>query len=149
MFGTAHAVRADRSKQGHFNTLISHPEFRDLVIRAAPVQAPAPTMSGQMMRQTVGASRRTPSTPMIRPDPEAVDYAPAPPPASAYDPTQDYRPVGESTIRPLIPVPLSPTDTAEREGKKKHIDWLLWTGVLVVALITSMAAVFLLPLIKF
>jgi serine/threonine protein kinase len=151
LLGDATNVRADRSKQGQFHTLISHPEFRDLVIRAAPVQPATPKTSGQMMRQTVGASRRTPSAPMTRPDPEAVDYAPAPTPipANAYDPTQDYRPVGESTTRPLIPVSVAPSDTAEREAKKKHIDWLLWAGVLVVALITSIVAVFVVPLIRF
>jgi hypothetical protein len=131
---------------GHFNTLISHPEFRDLVIRAAPVQPSSPTTSGQMMRQTMGSPRRTPSAPMIRPDPDAVDYSPAP--AAAYDPTQDYRPAGESTTRPLIPVSVTGTDTAERQAKKKNVDWLLWAGVLVVALATSIAAVFLLPLLK-
>ena len=149
LLGDASNVRADRSKQGQFHTLISHPEFRDLVIRAAPVQAPMPKTSGQMMRQTVSASRRTPSAMMTRPDPEAVDYAPSPAaiPASAYDPTQDYRPVSESTTRPLIPVSVAHS-TAEREAKRKHVDWLLWAGVLVVALITSIAAVFLLPLLR-
>ncbi|HKA06955.1 MAG TPA: serine/threonine-protein kinase [Gemmataceae bacterium] len=148
LLGDASNVRADRSKQGHFHTLISHPEFRDLVIRAAPAPT-GPKTSGQMMRQTVGASRRTPSAPMTRPDPDAVDFtpAPAPIPANAYDPTQDYRPVGESTARPLIPVSVGHSGSGG-SAKKKHVDWLLWAGVLVVALITSIAAVFLLPLLR-
>ena len=94
----------------------------------------------------MGAIRRTPSSPQIRPDPDAVDYSP--PPAIAYDPTQDYRPAGESTTRPLIPVSVASGDSVERQGKRKHADWLLWAGVLVVALATSMAVVFLLPLLK-
>src|SRR5262245_13052835 len=102
LLGDATNVRADRSKQGKFASLMTHPEFRDLVIRAAPAQPATPTSSGQMMRQT-SLTRRTPSTPLSRPDPDAVDYAPAPA-AAKYDPTQDYRPAGEDTTRPLIPV---------------------------------------------
>jgi eukaryotic-like serine/threonine-protein kinase len=146
LLGDATNVRADRSKQGKFASLMTHPEFRDLVIRAAPAQPPAPTTSGQMMRQT-NFARRTPSAPVARPDPEAVDYCPPPPIASAYDPTQDYRPAGEDTTRPLIPVPTG-TDTAERKAKKKPVEWLWWAGVLVLALITSIVAVFVLPLIR-
>jgi serine/threonine protein kinase len=146
LLGDASNVRADRSKHGQFHTLATYPEFRDLVIRAAPVTPTGPTTSGQMMRQTMGAIRRTPSSPQIRPDPDAVDYSP--PPAIAYDPTQDYRPAGESTTRPLIPVSVASGDSVERHGKRKHADWLLWAGVLVVALATSMAVVFLLPLLK-
>ena len=83
----------------------------------------------------------------FRPDPEAVDYCPPPPIASAYDPTQDYRPAGEDTTRPLIPVPTG-TDTAERKAKKKPVEWLWWAGVLVLALVTSIVLVFVLPLLK-
>ena len=147
MLGDATNVRADRSKQGRFHSLMTHPEFRDLVIRAAPVPPPTPTSSGQMMRQT-SLARRTPSTQMSRPDPDAVDYAPPPIPMAAYDPTQDYRPAGESTTRPLIPVCQPGSDTAEK-AERKPVEWLLWAGVLVVALITSIVAVFVVPQIKF
>jgi serine/threonine protein kinase len=145
LLGDASNVRADRSKHGQFHTLVTYPEFRDLVIRAAPVASTGPAMTGQMMRQTISTPRRTPSALQVRPDPDAVDYSPPPPPAVAYDPTQDYRPAGESTTRPLIPVALGSADSAEHPGRKRHADWLLWGGVLVVALATSLAAVFLLP----
>ena len=153
LLGDASNIRASRSKTGQFLALTGHPEFRDLVIKPAPAPGKDGPSSSQMLRQTPSAARRTPVTPPpipVRNDPEEVDYAPTPTPSPiprsgiAYDPTQDYRPAGESTTRPLIPVgnqQKSNKETAER----KHIDWLLWGGVLIVALATSLAAVFLLP----
>ena len=146
LLGDASNIRASRSKQGQFLSLPGCPEFRDLVIKPAPVPPKEGSVSGQMMKQTPHVSHRTPVTPPLsRPDPEAVDYAPTPFPirGSHYDPTQDYRPVGESTTRPLIPV--GQNQNSGNDLEKKGIDWLLWGGVLVVALATSLAAVFLLP----
>jgi serine/threonine protein kinase len=145
LLGDASNIRASRSKQGQFLHLDGHPEFRDMVIKAAPVP-PKDGPPSQIMKQTP-SSRKTPVTPIpVRPDPEAVDYSPTPVPIKppAYDPTQDYRPAGESTARPLIPVNLSEHSRFGRAGKR-GFDWLLWGGVLVVALGTSLAAVFLLP----
>jgi eukaryotic-like serine/threonine-protein kinase len=145
LLGDATNIRASRSKQGHFHHLDSYPEFRDLVIKPAPVP-PKDGPPSQLMKQTP-SSRKTPiDPPQIRPDPEAVDYTPTPVPVKApvYDPTQDDRPAGESTTRPLIPVGVAKTDKS-RQDQRKGIDWLLWGGVLVVALATSLAAVFLLP----
>jgi serine/threonine protein kinase len=142
LLGDASNIRASRSKQGHFLHLHGYPEFRDLVIKPAPVPSKDSSPSGQAMRQTPSAARKTPVTPPpIRHDPEAVQYAASSGISSSgkYDPTQDYRPAGESTTRPLIPC-------AQKEAPKtKRIDYLLWGGVLAVALITSLAAMFLLP----
>ena len=145
LLGDASNVRASRSKQGQFLALRGHPEFRDLVVRPAPMPGAAGgTPAGQMMKQTPAPPRAiTPLAP-ARPDPEAVDYTPVPttsPRSTPYDPTEDYRPVGESTIRPH----LSFGGSAADGSAKKEVDWLLWVGVLVVALATSAAAVFLLP----
>jgi hypothetical protein len=74
-----------------------------------------------------------------------VDYTPTPTPrptGAAYDPTEDYRPAGESTIRPHLSFR---GQVAADEPGKHRVDWLLWGGVLVVALATTAAAVFLLP----
>jgi eukaryotic-like serine/threonine-protein kinase len=152
LLGDASNVRAGRTKQGQFLGLTSHPEFRDLMIEPAPLPTQSPSPSGQMMRQTPPPPQsRTPVTPMPRrPDPEAVDYvySPTTPPpgVSYYDPTQDYRPVSENSTRPLIPVGRS---KRRADGEPQGIDWLLWGGVLVVALATSVAALFLLPRLKF
>jgi len=143
LLGDASNIRASRTKTGQFLGLTGHPEFRDLVIEPAPVPAKEPGHGGQMMRQTAGGPRsRTP--PLRRPDPEAVDYTPPPVSMSSspYDPTQDYRPAGEGTTRPLIPIGKS---RPRRDEEKKSIDWLLWGGVLAVALITSLGAAFVLP----
>ncbi len=150
LLGDATNIRAARSKTGQFVGLSAFPEFRDLVIRAAPMPTQSPGPAGQSYRQTPAQSQRhnTPIAPQGRPDPEAVDYARAQEPVSYYDPTTDYRPAGESSTRPLIPV---------GKGKKKapatpevqHVDWLLWGGVLVVALATAIAAIFIIPRLKF
>jgi serine/threonine protein kinase len=148
LLGDASNVRASRTKQGQFLVLTDHPEFRDLVIRPAPMPGPAAgTPAGQAMRQTPVPKSPTP-TGTGRPDPEAVDYTPTPtdrPTATPYDPTEDYRPAGESTIRPHLSFKAK-AEAAAATGREKHrIDWLLWAGVLLVALATSAAAVFLVP----
>jgi eukaryotic-like serine/threonine-protein kinase len=150
LLGDASGVRAGRSKTGQFHGLSAYPEFRDLVISAAPMPAPT-SPSGQAMRQTPLPRHPTPfpipSTPVpsaplpYREDPEEVAYTPQPH-GAAYDPTQDYRPVGDSTTRPLIPIARTPDS---QDDSRRRVDWFLWGGVLVVALATSMAAVFLLP----
>jgi serine/threonine protein kinase len=152
LLGDASNIRASRSKQGQFNHLSSFPEFRDLIIRAAPMPAKEP--ASQVLRQTPLGQRTTPVTPPptpVRADPDAVDYTRPPPQTMAapnqqgyYDWTQDDRPVSESTTtRPLIPV--STKRPRKLEAGKKGIDWLLWLGVLIVALGTSVAAMLLLP----
>jgi serine/threonine protein kinase len=150
LLGDASNIRASRSKQGQFNHLSSYPEFRDLIIKAAPMPAKEP--ASQVMRPTPTGARTTPVTPPptpMRADPEAVDYTRPPsqtmraPTPGAYDWTQDDRPAGESTTRPLIPV--STKRNAKDQREKKGIDWLLWIGVLIVALGTSVAAMMLLP----
>lgn len=144
LLGDASNVRASRSKQGQFLILTDYPEFRDLVIRPAPMPGPsAGNPAGQMMRQTPVPKSPTP-TGLSRPDPEAVDYTPVPtvsPISTPYDPTEDYRPVGESTVRPLLSFQGKAAMRAPRHG----VDWKLWGGVLVVALVTTAVLVYLLP----
>jgi len=145
LLGDASNVRASRSKTGQFTALTSYPEFRDLVIKLAPMPAsPSGTPAGQMMRQTAPVSHTPTPVAPPRPDPEAVDFAQpvARPVSNAYDPTEDYRPAGESTIRPH----LSFKGKAEAAApEKRGVDWMLWLGVLVVALATTAAAVFVVP----
>jgi eukaryotic-like serine/threonine-protein kinase len=149
LLGDASNVRAGRSKVGSFHILAAYPEFRDLVIAPAPMRATT-TPVGQAMRQTPVPRTSTPLTPPPRghrADPESVDYSPAPRPVNHYDPTEDYRPVGESTTRPLIPVAAVPV--MEQDPRKQRVDWLLWGGVLVVALATALVVVLLPQFIKF
>jgi serine/threonine protein kinase len=140
LLGDASNVRASRSKTGQFLILTDYPEFRDLVIRPAPMPGPAGgSPVGQMMRQTPVPRSPTP-TGTTRPDPEAVDYTPTPT-TTPYDPTEDYRPISDSTIRPLLTFD---GKAVSRSGRYRF-DWRLWIGVLVVALATTAAIVFLLP----
>jgi hypothetical protein len=77
-----------------------------------------------------------------------VDYArvnTVSPLSTPYDPTEDYRPVGESTIRPLLPFTGEVRAAAVAAKRERRMDWLLWAGVLVVALATTAAVVYLLP----
>jgi serine/threonine protein kinase len=145
LLGDASNIRASRSKTGQFTPLTGFPEFRDLLIQPAPVPAsPAGIPAGQMMKQTTAGTRTpTPISP-TGPDPEAVDLTPPPGRAtsSPYDPTQDYRPAGESTVRPHLSFHAK---TEPPAPARKSVDWLLWLGVLIVALITAAAAVFVLP----
>src|SRR5262249_18070204 len=105
LLGDASNIRASRSKQGQFLHLDSYPEFRDMLVEPAPVP-PKDGPPSQLMKQTPSARKTPINPPPVRPDPEAVDYTPTPVPTRTptYDPTQDDRPVSESTTRPLIPV---------------------------------------------
>jgi eukaryotic-like serine/threonine-protein kinase len=148
LLGDASNVRAARSKTGQFVSLSQYAEFRSLVIEPAPLPAPGAQPMGQAGRQTPPPSARMTQTPTppdraSRPDPEAVDYAPRAVPANAYDPTTDYRPAGDSTTRPLIPVGRNRRRAAP--GVPQRVDWVLWGGVLIVALVTALAAAFVLP----
>jgi eukaryotic-like serine/threonine-protein kinase len=150
LLGDASNIRASRSKQGQFIALTGHPEFRDLVIRPAPMPgANSATPAGQMMKQTTATTpprMKTPISPS-RPDPEAVDYTPTAthsPRSTPNAPTEAYQPAGESTIRPHLSFRGQAAPESEQSDKRR-IDWLLWIGVLIVALGTSAAAVFLLP----
>ena len=147
LLGDASNVRACRTKTGQFLVLTDYPEFRDLVIRPAPMPgAPAGTPAGQMMRQTPVPRSPTP-TGTTRPDPEAVDYTPntVSPVSTPYDPTQDYRVVGESTIRPHLEFQGEVLHPSALGSHRRRIDWSTWAAVLVVALATTAAVVFLLP----
>ena len=145
LLGDATNIRASRTKAGNFPILTDHPEFRDLVIRPAPMPGPpGGTPAGQMMRRTPLPQSPTP-TGTGRPDPDAVDYSRAntvSPISTPYDPTEDYRPAGESTIRPHLSFK-GKVQSAEPE--RKGIDYRLWAAVLVVALATSAAVVFVVP----
>jgi serine/threonine protein kinase len=140
LLGDASNVRASRSKTGQFLILTDYPEFRDLVIRPAPMPGPpGGTPAGQMMRQTPVPRSPTP-TGSTRPDPEAVDYTPTPT-TTPYDATEDYRPVTDSTIRPLLTF----DGKSGSKMSRYRFDWRLWIGVLVVALATTATIVYLLP----
>jgi serine/threonine protein kinase len=61
LLGDASNVRASRSKVGPFEPLHGHPEFRDLVIEAAPLsvpQAPSPRQAAAAVADTVPTQQR-------------------------------------------------------------------------------------------
>jgi serine/threonine protein kinase len=150
LLGDAANVRAARSKQGPFQPLTSHPEFRDLVIAPAPLETPAKTSSAILRSTPANNKIHTPPT-TPRPDPEAVDYARSrTPDASAPTADYSYRPVPDST--PSMPRPHwkmgSGSEEDEEMAEPKHVDWMLWGIVLAVALGLVVVAILLLPRLK-
>lgn len=144
LLGDASNVRAARTKTGNFVGLTAHPEFRDLVIEPAPMPAPNSSPVSQASRPTPPPSSRS-STPAVhpsRPDPEAVDYASGSP-VSYTDPTTDYRPSGGAK-RPHFRM----NNSGRPQQAEKKVDWVLWIGVIAVALVTSLAAIYLLPKLR-
>jgi serine/threonine protein kinase len=83
VLGDAENVRASRTKAGPFESLRGFPEFRDLVVVAAPLEVPrsgsraAPVDGGNAAG---GASRPVPPTPVPEPRVPHLSLAPAKPP---------------------------------------------------------------------
>ncbi len=71
LLGDASNVRASRSKHGPFEPLRSYPEFRDMVVTAAPLSLPTPPAPrSSPTAATVPAQRR------LKPDPSSNEQAP-------------------------------------------------------------------------
>ncbi len=67
--GDASGVRASRSKAGPFEALASYPEFRDLVVSAAPL--PTPTTGNRSVSAGTNAEASRPVSPIPTPPSEA------------------------------------------------------------------------------
>jgi serine/threonine protein kinase len=110
LLGDASNVVASRSKSGQFLPLKSHPEFRDLVVSAAP-------LANQSGSGTIAVASARPETPA------SGVRVPTPTPSS-----------GQHQAIPHIP--LEPTGTRN--------DWLIWAGLLLLAVVLGIAATFFL-----
>jgi eukaryotic-like serine/threonine-protein kinase len=118
LLGDAANVRASRFKAGPFEPLRGHPEFRDLVVTAAPLSLPAPSSA--------------------RP---AVAAAPTPSDALANEPTQPFPAPGAR------PSSVSPPQIDLQPGSGDGLaapEWFKWLVMLLVALATSLGVFFLL-----
>jgi serine/threonine protein kinase len=126
LLGDASNVLASRSKSGEFLPLKSHPEFRDLVVSAAP-------LSSKSNSAVISASGGRPATPgrgsVVTPaggtaTPNSDLHVPTPRPPS-------------SGQHPAIPhIPLEPTGPPS--------EWLIWTLLILLAGALGVAAVFFL-----
>jgi serine/threonine protein kinase len=87
LLGDANNVRASRSKAGPFESLRDHPEFRDMVVTAAPLDLPS-----------ASAGRQTPNGP--------VSARMARPEVSASGPASSSRPRSRTTPVPPAPPPV-------------------------------------------
>lgn len=121
LLGDASNVRAARNKSGPFEALLSFPEFRDLLIEAAPVDLTDTTTDTRTPDPEVSKrppqKRREPSK--RKKDPKETDRAPRP------------------HIRMETELPTEPAG-----------EWLKWALLIVVALLSAGVAFFLLPLLK-
>jgi hypothetical protein len=138
LLGDASNIRASKSKQGPFELLRNHPEFRDMVVTAAPLKQPVK----EKATPAQGVRTRTP------PPAEEEEASPRPSTGrlkSGALPRQliDRRPPSdEVTNAPLIDLSASARDLPQPKGSWLWIVWFL----LAVAL-TAVAGFFLLPLL--
>jgi serine/threonine protein kinase len=115
LLGDASNIRASRNKAGPFMLLREHPEFRDLVVAAAPIPVPG-----------------TPST------------GPVPPSSTNRLPpmTGSAEQTALKTAPPAVP--LIPLDR-KRIEEDSSPPWMTWLLLLVVALASAVAAFYFLP----
>ncbi|MCI0641546.1 MAG: protein kinase [Gemmataceae bacterium] len=126
MLGDASNIRVSRTKDGPFEALRNHPEFRDLAV--APAKVPP-----------VVSIARTPTPPtlnILAPTPEPVaTEAPTPIPLPAPEPSV-------STSQIILPnIYMGPV--AQRSG------WSRWIILTIVALAAGTIGFFLMPMLKF
>ena len=120
LLGDASNIRAARTKQGPFESLRSHPEFRDLVVAAAPLSMASAS--------ALGPKLATPSSPApsVRDSSVVSGQLPAP---------------------PALPIPLAPhiamTKGRSRRGQSR--EWLKWLMLLALVGAGMAAAFWLFP----
>jgi serine/threonine protein kinase len=117
--GDAENVRTSRNKVGPFEPLRNFPEFRDLLVAAAPLEMPAVTPSPRLMELTPGRQpvRETP-----------------PPPLSTSSTSHK--------ALPAAPVHISMQD---EEEESSNMGLIVWTVLAVVAFASAAATFWLVP----
>jgi serine/threonine protein kinase len=117
LLGDASNIRASRQKTGPFEPLKGYPEFRDLIVAAAPLPVPgaAPAVAPRPTGNTRPVQREsTTESPIYKPS-----EAPAPAPH----------------------IPLGPT----RRPEDAPLPWVTWLLLMLVALASAIAAFYFLP----
>jgi serine/threonine protein kinase len=114
LLGDASNVRASRSKAGPFEALRGYPEFRDMVVEAAPLSAPKPLSS-----------------------------CPAAAPAEEADTVTSCQPIKQESARPPSPsattptLPPKPLITLRDVPPPTNTDALKWVFFVVLLLVTA------------
>jgi serine/threonine protein kinase len=119
LLGDASNIRASRQKAGPFELLKGHPEFRDMIVAAAPLPVPgaAPSSLPGVPPRPTGNTRpvqreSTTEAPVLRPQEAAAPH-----------------------------IRLQPT----RRPEDVPLPWLTWLLLLLVALASAIAAFYFLP----
>ncbi|MFO0930637.1 MAG: serine/threonine-protein kinase [Gemmataceae bacterium] len=118
LLGDAANVRAGRNKGGPFESLREYPEFRDLLITAAPMPVVA------------APSRVAP--------PSTVRPTGTEPSTTAYNP---YAAGGSAADQPAV----APHIAMAGEGDGDEVSWKTWVLFFAIAFASAVAAFFLLP----
>jgi serine/threonine protein kinase len=138
LLGDASNIRASKSKQGPFELLRNHAEFRDMVVTAAPLKQPAK----EKATPAQGVRTRTP-TPAeeeeIPPRPSTVRQK------SGALPRQliDRRPPSDEVPN----APLIDLSTSAQNLPRPRSSWLWIVWFLLAVAVTAVAGFFLLPLL--
>jgi serine/threonine protein kinase len=120
LMGDAENVRASRNKSGPFEPLRDQPEFRDLLVTAAPLQVPGSVAPTPRLMES-GAPRSNPREPIAVPPPSSVN---------------------SKTTVPTAPVHITLHDGKKRTGSN---DWVRWVLLALVAFASATAAFWLIP----
>jgi serine/threonine protein kinase len=126
LLGDAANVRASRSKSGPFESLRGYPEFRDLLVAAAPLSVP----------QAPSRAAKRGSDPAAKP---ATSVAPAVPP------TRDAVAVPKAAPATDADAPLIALAAGGDEPEAGSYDWMKWVFLTVLALASAGLAYWLTP----
>lgn len=145
LLGDTSNIRACRTKAGPFQPLKGFPEFRDMMVEPAPMQTMANAASATpttpdtstptpMRTKTPPSGKWKSATPIRRSDPETIDLS-----QRAGSKEQPLLPTGDSAelsaARPHIPL----------SQNRERFSWKLWLAVLIIAVVTGLAAAFFIP----
>ena len=137
LLGDASNVRACRSKNGPFQPLKGHPEFRDLVVEPAPMPTAATNNASSATNPVLGGKSTPVSNKLptggsgLRPDPDAVDLNQPPSPGGKGRPSP---PTPDDKKRPHIQM---------KKDEAANLRGMLL--MILIAVVTSVVAVLLLP----
>jgi serine/threonine protein kinase len=122
LLGDAENVRASRSKSGPFESLREFPEFRDMLVTAAPLAVPPSARSVQPLSKT--PPRVAPETPTTQR-------------------TETVTPETESTAQEAAPM----IDLQPAPEPAPHVvqGWMLWLFFIVLAVASALLAYWIIP----
>jgi serine/threonine protein kinase len=140
LLGDASNIRASKTKQGPFELLRNHPEFRDMVVTAAPLKP-------VLKEKAAPSSAQPPTPPPTVPlgDPAPAKPAPARPPGGSPIKrlTDSKSPSDGATNAPLIDLLTNTNEPPPPE----QASWLWVPWFLLAILVTAVVGFFVLPLL--